>query len=435
MHSSTNRPGLYRIRRPLSLQWIARPGRHMPKIFISYRREDSRHATGRIYDRLSGVFGEHNVFKDVDSLPLGVDFRRELNDQVARCDVLLAIMGDDWLAATDAAGKPRLADEADFVRIELEAALKRDIPVVPILVGDTVEVPMAKDLPEPLAGLAFRNGTRLRDDPFFHTDMERLIRALQQLRGGPSGAMPADADVIIAESVAPGGTPAAPLYSSGPWHAHPPQSPAMPHAPPQASSGTAAVDSIDWFALFRWLVMAILAPAGLIIGVLQDDFRLGFTLFFAGLPLSLGVGLFPPIYQRLWQWNSGLGTQEYARHKRTMEGALIYAFCYGMTQLMMVVVAFTVFSVAGYLAEGDSGRDNSETQKSKSVGDVTPMPWEEFPKDDGAAPLDSFDAPGVEPIAPTPEIPGVDAGSNPFESLAPLFPPDSIPPSPEKPEE
>lgn len=409
----------------------------MPKIFLSYRREDSRHATGRIYDRLSGVFGEQNVFKDVDSLPLGIDFRRELNDQVARCDVLLAVIGDDWLGASDDAGKSRLADEADFVRIEIEAALKRDIPVVPILVGDA-EVPTAKDLPEPLTGLAFRNGTRLRDDPFFHTDMERLIRALQQLHKSPSGAMPSDADVIIAESVAPGSFAPGP-HSSGPWQAHPPQ-PMMPaHGMPAAASdggASAIVDSIDWFALFRWILMAILAPAGLIIGLLADDFGLGFTLFFAGLPLSLGVGLFPPIYERLWQWNSGLGPQEYYRHKRTTEGALIYAFCYGMTQLMMVVVSFTVFSLAGYIPGDTPDSDDSETTPQKSS--VMPMPWDDLPKYDGptlpdsfeAPTSDSLDAPGVEPIVPFPESSSELGGvPTPGESVAPLFGPGSIPPA------
>ena len=95
----------------------------MPKLFISYRREDSNNIAGRIYDRLVEEFGKKNVFKDVDSIPLGSDFRQILREAVGECDVVLSVMGKHWIDATDLAGKKRLEEKTDFVRVELEAAL------------------------------------------------------------------------------------------------------------------------------------------------------------------------------------------------------------------------------------------------------------------------------------------------------------------------
>ena len=94
------------------------------RIFISYRRSDSADIAGRIYDRLIGRFGKDPVFKDVDLIPLGLDFKEYLDKKVGECDVLLAILGDRWLEASDITGKNRLEDPTDFVRIEIESALE-----------------------------------------------------------------------------------------------------------------------------------------------------------------------------------------------------------------------------------------------------------------------------------------------------------------------
>ncbi|HEV3166689.1 MAG TPA: toll/interleukin-1 receptor domain-containing protein [Isosphaeraceae bacterium] len=153
----------------------------MPKLFISYRREDSNNIAGRIYDRLVEEFGKKNVFKDVDSIPLGADFRLILRDAVGQCDVVLSVMGKHWVDATDRAGKMRLEEETDFVRVEIEAALERGIPVIPVLV-DGALVPAPEELPAPLRDLSFRNGTPVRYDPDFHHDMDRLIAGLKQTR-------------------------------------------------------------------------------------------------------------------------------------------------------------------------------------------------------------------------------------------------------------
>lgn len=148
-------------------------------IFVSYRRSDSADIAGRIYDRLIGKFGRGPIFKDVDSIPLGLDFKEYLDMKVGECDVLLAIIGDEWLTASDSAGNRRLDDPTDFVRIEIESALQRKIPVIPLLVRDA-HMPREADLPASLHKLVYRNGTPIRSDPDFHRDMDRLIAALEK---------------------------------------------------------------------------------------------------------------------------------------------------------------------------------------------------------------------------------------------------------------
>ena len=150
----------------------------MSKILISYRREDSADVTGRIYDRLIQVFPQA-VFRDVDSIPLGIDFQAYLDEQVAKCDVFLAVIGRDWMKAKSRKGKSRLEDPGDFVRIEIESALKREIPVIPVLVQGAT-IPKAERLPPSMQSLSYRNGIVVRPDPDFHKDMDRLIAHLKQ---------------------------------------------------------------------------------------------------------------------------------------------------------------------------------------------------------------------------------------------------------------
>ena len=151
----------------------------MRNIFVSYRREDSSDVTGRIFDYLKTAFGEKHLFKDVDSIQLGTDFRDAIKQGVNQCHVLLAVIGDEWLKATDKAGARRLDDPDDFVRLEITSALDRNIPVIPVLVEGAV-VPKQVDLPPSLQRLAFRNAIQVRPDPDFHNDMERLCDALSQ---------------------------------------------------------------------------------------------------------------------------------------------------------------------------------------------------------------------------------------------------------------
>jgi hypothetical protein len=156
------------------------PAGEQPKsIFISYRRQDSQHITGRIYDRLISQFGKEAVFKDVDSIPLGYDFRVHLREQVGRCAVLVAVIGKSWNPPA-ASGDRRLSDPRDHLRIEIESALERRIPVIPVLV-DGVEVPAEEELPASLGRLAYHNGVAVRPDPDFHHDADRLVRGIEAL--------------------------------------------------------------------------------------------------------------------------------------------------------------------------------------------------------------------------------------------------------------
>ena len=147
------------------------------KVFLCYRRDDSAAFTGRVQDRLEQGFGRDLLFMDVDAIPLGVNFVTALHEAVAECEVLLAVIGPNWLEARDDAGARRLDDPNDFVRIEIGAALQRNIPVIPILL-DGAKVPKSNQLPEDLKELARRNALDVRHASF-HSDLDRLVRGLK----------------------------------------------------------------------------------------------------------------------------------------------------------------------------------------------------------------------------------------------------------------
>src|SRR5262249_40469403 len=147
------------------------------KVFISYRRDDSAGHAGRVHDRLEREFGRDLLFMDVDAVPLGVNLVKTLSEEVAKCDVLLAVIGPNWLNARDEDNNRRLDNPHDFVRIEIGAALQRNIPVIPILLDGT-KVPKANQLPKELEELSLRNGLDIRHASF-HNDVDRLIRGLK----------------------------------------------------------------------------------------------------------------------------------------------------------------------------------------------------------------------------------------------------------------
>ena len=154
-------------------------------IFISYRRDDSAGHAGRVMDRLEHEFGRDYLFMDVDSIPLGMDFVKVLRDEVGKCGVLLAVIGPRWSDARDEDGNRRLDNPNDFVRVELAAALQRNIPVIPILL-DGARIPKAHQLPDELKGLTSRNGLDVRHASF-RSDMDRLIRSSQGRAKGQAG--------------------------------------------------------------------------------------------------------------------------------------------------------------------------------------------------------------------------------------------------------
>jgi TIR domain-containing protein len=164
------------------------------KVFISYRRGDSAGYAGRVRDRLERELGRDLLFMDVDAIPLGTNFSKVLHEEVAKCGVLLAVIGPNWPDARDEHGNRRLDDPNDFVRIEIAAALQRNIPVIPILL-DGATIPKADLLPEDLKELASRNGMDIRHASF-HDDMNRLIRGLkgQVDQAGATGVHLAEGD-------------------------------------------------------------------------------------------------------------------------------------------------------------------------------------------------------------------------------------------------
>jgi hypothetical protein len=148
----------------------------MTRIFISYRREDSAPYAGRLHDRLVQRFGAEHVFMDIDQIKPGDDFVDAIDRYVKRCDIALVVIGPRWLGARAADGQRRLDHAADFVRMEVEAALQRAVRVIPILVGGA-GMPAAELLPVGMSTLARRNAVTVRDTNF-HQDVTQLMRAL-----------------------------------------------------------------------------------------------------------------------------------------------------------------------------------------------------------------------------------------------------------------
>jgi hypothetical protein len=155
----------------------------MATIVISYRRDDSKWMAGRIFDRLDSHYGKGNVFMDIDSIPFGLDFRDHIRETLKHCDVLLAVIGPNWLGEDKGGG--RLLEDTDWVKIEIEAALAKKIPVIPVLI-DGSRMPKPSDLPETLRDLAFRQAADV-DTAHFRSNMDRVIfdidQHLSKLRG------------------------------------------------------------------------------------------------------------------------------------------------------------------------------------------------------------------------------------------------------------
>jgi formylglycine-generating enzyme required for sulfatase activity len=137
----------------------------MAGIFINYRRDDAPGVAGRLGDRLAKSFSRGAIFMDVDAMRPGLDFVKQLEEQVSKCDVLLAIIGPNWSKAADEKGQRRLDSARDYVRIEIASALKREIPVIPVLVNGAV-MPSEDDLPDDLKPLINRHALELRHTRF-----------------------------------------------------------------------------------------------------------------------------------------------------------------------------------------------------------------------------------------------------------------------------
>jgi hypothetical protein len=148
----------------------------MVKILICYRREDGEYPAYLIYKGLSDHFGSESDYFDVDTIQLVTEYHEYHKNQISEYDILLAVIGDQWVETLE----QRVGDPKDFVQIEIKAALNRDIPIVPILVGQAL-APDEKQLPPELVGLFYRNAVEVRDGPDLANQLKHLIKELERL--------------------------------------------------------------------------------------------------------------------------------------------------------------------------------------------------------------------------------------------------------------
>lgn len=210
-----------------------KPRERSPNIFINYRREDSAGHAGRLYDALSRHF-PGRLFMDIDTLAPGVDFVDAIEQAVDSCEVLIVVIGREWLSVKNKAGRRRLEDPGDFVRLEVESALARKIRVIPVLVQDT-PMPGVEDLPPSLASLARRNAIELSDARWAY-DVDRLVRTIREILKESPGSEPA---------------PAAPLEKAAP-----------PPATAATDATTKATGSRVWLLSLAALVLVTAVTLG-----------------------------------------------------------------------------------------------------------------------------------------------------------------------------
>ena len=178
----------------------------MDKIFISYRREDSEGFARSLFQSLVAHFGKDHVFMDVEAIGLGMDFVEAIDKSLADCGVLLVLMGKDWAHCSDSDGTRRLEKPDDFVRIEVAKAIKRKVPVIPVLVKGA-PMPKPEELPEELRTLTRRQALELRHERW-DSDVDHLSLSLEKLLG----LKRMDQAAIQAVPPPPAAQPCAPLH-------------------------------------------------------------------------------------------------------------------------------------------------------------------------------------------------------------------------------
>lgn len=205
------------------------------RIFISYRHNEDAMAAGWLVERLAGHFGKDQIFKDVDTIEPGDDFVKVIADAVGRCDILLALIGRQWLKITDDDGRRRIDNPQDFVRLEIEAALKRGIRLIPVLIEGT-QMPRADEIPPSLAALVRKQALNFSSgsaEPGFDRLIKAVNKTLAEVRGRPAAAEPEGNAATV-----PGEHDAGTHRESDPAEAtattahtsEPPRKPSAPHA-------------------------------------------------------------------------------------------------------------------------------------------------------------------------------------------------------------
>jgi hypothetical protein len=251
----------------------------MPGVFVSYRREETAGYAGRLHERLSEFFDEDYIVMDLP-IPPREDFVVQIEQGVGSCDVLLVVIGRNWVTVTDANGERRLEDPQDFTRLEVEAALRREVRVIPVLVGGA-KPPNGTDLPEALARL-----TRLQSqevtDIRWESDTQKLVEAIKTVTQGsipgpkreggwqePRGWQPPQAPAPRQPS-----PPSRPhIEPPGPepsWRQAPPPEPYPPREPEPSPH-----ERVKPFVTWGWITSTIgsflipfLALFGIVLGIL-----------------------------------------------------------------------------------------------------------------------------------------------------------------------
>jgi len=151
----------------------------MPKIFISYRRQDSGAVARRLAETLSRSFGTHQVFIDTDSIRVAQNWKNAIQSALEEASVLIAVIGPQWLRLQNEEGRRRIDLQEDWVRSEIGHALQRSTPIIPLLISGT-EPLTESALPDSLAGLALAQAYRLADE-YWKRDVDELIGILSEL--------------------------------------------------------------------------------------------------------------------------------------------------------------------------------------------------------------------------------------------------------------
>jgi hypothetical protein len=161
------------------------PQLHRPKIFLCYRREDTQGFARGIYENLANKYGHEQIFRDIDSTPAGVRYSTWIESRVGQCNVMMVLIGNAWASARDHGGQRRLDFPKDWVRQEIETALRRDIPIIPVRVQGA-PMPSEDELPPSIADLTSFQSAEVTDSRWAF-DMGLLIQAIDNLTSPAEG--------------------------------------------------------------------------------------------------------------------------------------------------------------------------------------------------------------------------------------------------------
>jgi hypothetical protein len=186
----------------------------MPSIFLSYRKVDSRFLRERVYGALVDRFGADAIFRAGPSIPPGADFAALLRKQATECQLMLVLIGPDWLGAPGPDGLRPIDRPEDWVRVEIATALKAGNRVVPVLLGDAALLPAASTLPNEIAivpQLQFRRVQETHLDASLERFCAKVAELLPSLDPGsdsttqPSGTPAPGSPVTMRAHVSGGG--------------------------------------------------------------------------------------------------------------------------------------------------------------------------------------------------------------------------------------